>query len=94
MLTSHPSWDVTSQEAHVCRMALRCAPGGGLAQRIGHAGRVQRFDVLQGAMLADVDGAIRVVRAGEHLTVPAGAKHRWAVHGTEELVCAVEVRAG
>ena len=94
MLTAHPSWDVLGHDAHSSFMALTCAPGGGVCQCVGHPGREQRFRITQGSMLLEVDGSIRVVRTGQEARVPAGARHRWAVHGPVELRADVVVRPG
>ncbi len=58
-----------------------------------HEHRSEHWVVIHGAATATVDGAVRVVHAGESIDVPLGAMHRLANEGDEELMI-VEVQLG
>lgn len=62
-------------------------PGGfitnPLTSRHVHTTQSERYDVLAGAMRVQLDGRMHLLRAGDHLTVPAGKPHRQLPAGSE-----------
>jgi mannose-6-phosphate isomerase-like protein (cupin superfamily)/ketosteroid isomerase-like protein/uncharacterized protein YndB with AHSA1/START domain len=62
-------------------------PGGfitnPLTSRHIHTTQSERYDVLAGAMRVQLDGRMHLLRAGDHLTVPAGKPHRQLPAGSE-----------
>src|SRR5688500_14604077 len=56
-----------------------------------HAHRSEHWVVIQGVATATVDDEVTLVRAGESIDVPLGARHRLANAGDVELVI-VEVQ--
>ena len=45
-----------------------------------HPRSLEHFEVLEGAIIVEVEGAAQTVRAGESTTVGAGAAHRFMSH--------------
>jgi quercetin dioxygenase-like cupin family protein len=73
------------------RLEMWTSPGGGVLGRHVHRRSEERFQVLSGRLLLEVDGEQRVLLAGEHASVPAGVPHRWRNGGPEELHTIIEV---
>jgi quercetin dioxygenase-like cupin family protein len=50
-----------------------------------HPKQAERFEILEGAMRAIVDGEERTYRAGETFEVPAGTPHQMAAQGPSRM---------
>jgi uncharacterized protein YndB with AHSA1/START domain/mannose-6-phosphate isomerase-like protein (cupin superfamily) len=46
-----------------------------------HVTQSEHHEVIEGAMNLEIDGVDHILRAGESMTVPVGAKHRQLPHG-------------
>lgn len=57
-----------------------------------HPLQEEKFIVLNGAFTININGHAQTVKAGEEVTVPAGAMHHWQITGTEELHMITEFR--
>lgn len=58
-----------------------------------HEHRSEHWVIIQGEATCEINGTESVVRHGESIDVPLGARHRLGNHGDEELVI-VEVQLG
>jgi quercetin dioxygenase-like cupin family protein len=54
---------------------------GGMPPAHLHPKQVERFEVIEGAMRAIIDGDERLYEAGESFEVPAGTPHQMAAEG-------------
>mgnify|MGYP001361143768 CR=1 FL=1 len=81
---------VTGSRAHVA--LLRQAPGTGYELR-ARAGEQFKY-LLQGTLIADLDGQLLRVSQGQVLHIPAGMPHRIAVDGEEDamLIAVMDTR--
>jgi len=74
------------------RVQYSLRPHGEIAGEHFHPGKEQRITVLSGEMHLRIDGAHRVVRAGESATIPAGAHHFQWNPCDSEVVAIEEIR--
>jgi quercetin dioxygenase-like cupin family protein len=75
----------SSAESFKAQYSLR--PHGEIAGEHLHPNREQRISVLSGEMHLRVEGEHRIVRAGETVTVPPGARHfQWNPCDSEAVV--------
>jgi mannose-6-phosphate isomerase len=86
------SWHVIDVNPGYKIKRIHVNPGCRLSLQ-SHEHRSEHWVVIQGAATCDVDGEVSVVRQGESLDVPSGARHRLGNQGVEELVI-VEVQLG
>ena len=84
----------TSAETNGEAVVLECfvRPRGFVAAAHVHPGQEERFEVLKGEVGFKVDGEEIVARAGDRVSVPAGASHRSWNAGEEEAHFVCEVR--
>jgi quercetin dioxygenase-like cupin family protein len=66
------------------------APAGPLAHR--HPHQAERFAVQAGELSVELAGAVRVLRAGDELEIPAGAAHRMFNSGDEPAIATWQTR--
>jgi len=78
-------------EEDVLRFNWRSKPGGAITEHI-HPYQEERFIIVSGEAHFTLNGEERVVRAGETLVVPVGARHSEANPGAAEIVGVVELR--
>jgi mannose-6-phosphate isomerase-like protein (cupin superfamily) len=73
-----PSESVTIREDTPAALEVegRWGPGGSPPPKHYHPSQDERFEVLQGGLHARVDGAERVLGAGEVLEIPRGSVHQ------------------
>jgi quercetin dioxygenase-like cupin family protein len=76
----------------VFRVQYSLRPHGEIAGEHFHPGKEQQITILAGEMHLRVDGALRVVRAGESALVPAGAHHFQWNPCDSEVVAIEEIR--
>jgi mannose-6-phosphate isomerase-like protein (cupin superfamily) len=67
-------------------------PDGFVASAHVHPSQSERFEVLDGALGVRVGRTVRIVHAGETLTVPPGTPHRFWNAGGEQVRFLCEVR--
>jgi hypothetical protein len=67
-------------------------PGGYVAREHVHPHQEERFRVLEGSLVALVNGEERVVTAGETVVVPPGTPHQLFNRGNVEMRSISEVR--
>jgi mannose-6-phosphate isomerase len=79
-------------ESHSKVKYLTVRPGRRLSYQ-SHAHRAEHWFVVQGTAEVTIDDVTRLVRTGESIDVPKGAKHRCANPGDVDLVF-VEVQQG
>lgn len=85
-------WEVIATgDAHVVKR-ITVSPGQRLSLQYHHH-RSEHWTVVEGTAEATVDGAVHVLRYGEHVHIAKGAKHRIANPGPDRLVF-VEVQVG
>ena len=60
-------------------------PGGYAAAEHVHPHQEERFEIRRGVLRLHVDGAERVLRAGDTATVPPETPHVWSNGGNDEL---------
>jgi quercetin dioxygenase-like cupin family protein len=87
------TWEQTSDQTGGTRTVLRMwvAPGGGVRQRHIHPRSSERFTVIKGTIVVELDGTEYVAHAGESIYGPAGIAHAWWNGGEVELEATVEV---
>jgi quercetin dioxygenase-like cupin family protein len=78
-------------EGRYLQSETRVAPGGAVPVVHRHRGCTERFEVLEGELTMRLDGETRTLRAGEQLTVPAGAAHHYANTSEHDAVFRCEV---
>jgi quercetin dioxygenase-like cupin family protein len=66
--------------------------GGASAPAHFHPSQEERFEVLSGAVVSEVDGEERVLETGDRLTIPAGAPHSFGGHPEQDATVRWEVR--
>jgi quercetin dioxygenase-like cupin family protein len=66
-------------------MEASYAQGGGMPPEHHHPAQNERFEVLEGAVLAIVDGEERRYEAGESFEVPAGVRHQMTGDGPSRM---------
>jgi quercetin dioxygenase-like cupin family protein len=71
------------------RMGYTMAPHAAIADEHCHPYQEMRIEVTSGALSCRVDGREHTLRAGESMTIPAGAWH-FQSNNTEEQVHAIE----
>lgn len=64
---------------------LLVGPGGYAAAEHIHPHQEERFEIRRGVLRLRVDGAVRVLRAGDTAAVPPGTPHVWSNAGADEL---------
>ena len=69
----------------------RVRPGGGVSMEHRHPGLTERFEVVEGELTMKLDGTIRTLAAGEQVTVPSGAAHRYFNDSQADCVFRCEV---
>jgi mannose-6-phosphate isomerase-like protein (cupin superfamily) len=74
------------------RVDHRILPGGHVAREHVHPNQEERFRVLDGSLVAVVDGEERIVSAGETVVVPPGTPHQLFNRGEVEVRLLSEVR--
>jgi quercetin dioxygenase-like cupin family protein len=83
----------TSAETNGEAVVLECfvRPTGFVAATHVHPSQEERFEVLEGQVGFKIDGEEIIARAGDRITVPAGASHRFWNAGEEgaHFVCVV-----
>jgi quercetin dioxygenase-like cupin family protein len=67
-------------------------PGAPAVAEHVHPWQEERFEVLSGAMGVRLEGAERVLGAGESVVIPRGARHQFWNAGPDELRQVVELR--
>jgi quercetin dioxygenase-like cupin family protein len=84
----------TSAETNGEAVVLECfvRPTGFVAATHVHPSQEERFEVLEGEIGFKIDGEEIIARAGDRITVPAGASHRFWNAGAEEAHFVCEVR--
>jgi quercetin dioxygenase-like cupin family protein len=87
------TWEQTSEETDGARTVLRMrvAPGGGVRQRHIHPRSSERFTVIKGTIVVELDGTEYVRHAGQSIDCPAGIAHAWWNGGEAELEATVEI---
>ncbi len=88
---------LTDPDAHPERVLvghLFVRPGGRVAAEHYHPTITERFHVLEGQVGFMIGGSERVLGAGDHAEVPAGAPHDWWQVGDHEAQVVVEVAPG
>jgi quercetin dioxygenase-like cupin family protein len=89
-------WQLTSAETggELARAEVRVRPGGGSTIEHVHPYSEERFEVLAGRMILEVNGFRQVLVRGDRGRVGAGVPHRWwsSSTGDEELRVLLEVR--
>jgi mannose-6-phosphate isomerase-like protein (cupin superfamily) len=86
-------WHLTSGDTggRLARAEVWVRPGGGVFVEHLHPDSEERFEVLHGRMIVEVDGEPRVVLGGETARVPAGVAHKWRNGGNEKLHLIIDV---
>lgn len=69
----------------------RIRPGGGVAVAHRHPEATERFEVVEGELALQLDGTTRTLTAGEQLTIPPGAAHRYSNRSQADAVFRCEV---
>jgi quercetin dioxygenase-like cupin family protein len=75
----------------VVRFNWRSLPGGSITEHL-HPQQEERFTIAAGEAHFTVDGEARVVRPGETIVVPIGARHSESNPGTVAIEGVVELR--
>lgn len=70
---------------------LRVRPGGGVSVAHRHSAITERFEVLEGALTLEIDGATHTLGAGEHVTVEPGVPHIYANRSDADTVFRCDV---
>jgi quercetin dioxygenase-like cupin family protein len=83
---------VLESTPHLFKVQYSLRPHGEIAGEHFHPGMNQQITVLSGEMHLRIDGAPRVVRAGESAVIPAGARHFQWNPSDAEVVAIEEVR--
>lgn len=86
------SWHVIDVEDGFKIKRIHVQPGRRLSLQ-SHEHRSEHWVVVQGTATCEVDGSTTVIKHGESLDVPRGARHRLSNGGDVELVI-VEVQLG
>ena len=73
----------------VFRMSYAMAPHAAIADEHSHPNQEMTIAVTSGTLTCTIDGADKEVRAGETVTIPAGAMH-FQRNDSEEAVHAIE----
>jgi mannose-6-phosphate isomerase-like protein (cupin superfamily) len=86
-------WHLTSGDTggRLARAEVWVRPGGGVFVEHLHPDSEERFEVLHGRMIVEVDGEPRVVLGGETARVPPGVAHKWRNGGNEKLHLIIDV---
>ncbi len=86
-------WEQTSEQTGGARtvFTMRVQPGGGVRQRHIHPRSLERFTVIRGTIVVELDGTEYVRRAGDSIVGPAGLAHAWWNGAEEELEATVEI---
>ena len=69
-------------------------PGGADLGEHLHPSLTERFRVLAGRVAVCLDGEVRVLRAGDDLTIAAGVRHNWWNAGPGEAEMLVQIDEG
>jgi mannose-6-phosphate isomerase-like protein (cupin superfamily) len=78
-------------DGRLVRAEVAIRPRSGVLLRHIHPSSEERFEVVAGRMLVEIDGEQTLLVAGEAAVVPAGATHCWRNVGADELRFVVEV---
>lgn len=86
-VTPHEHLTITSSTADLLAMDVTWTTAGHLPPAHFHPAQDEHFEVLEGALVALVDGVERTIQAGESFDVPRGAVHQMtaAVDGTRAI---------
>jgi mannose-6-phosphate isomerase-like protein (cupin superfamily) len=86
-------WHLTSSDTdgRLARAEVWVRPGGGVFVEHLHPHSEERFEVLGGRLILEVDGESRVLVGGERTRFRAGVPHMWRNGGDEELHLFIEV---
>jgi mannose-6-phosphate isomerase-like protein (cupin superfamily) len=75
-ITPGETLEVLERKPDALVLEASYAPGGSAPPAHYHPSQDEHFEVLEGALQVEVDGARRQLRAGETLDVPRGKAHR------------------
>jgi mannose-6-phosphate isomerase-like protein (cupin superfamily) len=75
----------------VVRFSWRSLPGGAITEHV-HPQQEERFTIMAGEAHFTIDGAERVLAAGQTLVVPCGVRHSERNAGSIEIEGVVELR--
>jgi len=81
-----------SSTGEVLAFDLEMQPGAAVAAEHRHLDQEERFAVTAGSINVSIDGAERMLSAGETAVVPPGVAHRWSNVAAERAVVRVELR--
>jgi mannose-6-phosphate isomerase-like protein (cupin superfamily) len=86
-------WRLTANDTggRLARAEVWVRPGGGVPVEHLHPHSEERFEVLAGRMILELDRAPRVLLGGEQARVAPGVAHSWRNGGDEELRLFIEV---
>lgn len=87
------TWEQTSDQTGGARtvMRMRVAPGGGVRERHIHPRSSERFTVINGTIVVELDGTEYIRHAGQSIRGPAGIAHAWWNGGEVGLEATVEI---
>lgn len=81
-ITPQETVTVLTETPELLAVEARYVPGAKKPPKHLHPAQDEHFEVLEGTLVARVDGATRRLRAGETLDVPRGTVHQmWAEDG-------------
>lgn len=86
------TWEVLATGPQYTLKRIIVHPGHRLSLQF-HNHRSEHWTIVSGRAEVEVDGAIELLRSGEHIEIPLRARHRIRNVGTESLVF-VEVQIG
>jgi mannose-6-phosphate isomerase-like protein (cupin superfamily) len=79
-------------KGELLKLKMTVKPGGDGPPEHYHPVQSECFEVISGELSLLCNGTKSIIKAGEKLTVPANAAHKWWNGSTKELVVAVELR--
>jgi quercetin dioxygenase-like cupin family protein len=80
-----------ARRGKVLRIEIWSDPGGGVLAEHFHPTLEERYEVLEGELTFHLDGHAQVLRRGDRVVVPSGARHRFENTGSGESHIRVEV---
>lgn len=78
-------------EGRLARAELFVPPGRGELAH-AHADAEERLELLAGTLAMELGGCQVALRAGDHVTVPAGVLHAWRNAGPDDVRLVMETR--
>jgi mannose-6-phosphate isomerase-like protein (cupin superfamily) len=75
-ITPGETLEVVERTPDVLVLNASWSPGGSAPPAHYHPAQDEHFEVLEGALHVELDGAERLLRAGETLDIPRGTRHR------------------